>query len=93
MRAKKKGAAAPTTAQTIEHRTESYRSDLLPSSNNSKSDIGELLWSLQFPVGELQQIGWGLFERLLRRHIGLGVPPKCLSEPLQSTISRQGVSG
>ena len=59
-----------------------------------QSEIGILLLCLQFPIGpELSQAGWVLFERLLRRHIGLGVPPKRLSEPLQSTISMQGVSG
>jgi len=88
MRTKK--AAAGTAAKQKKRHSKAYIKNPPMSSNNSKSDIGELLWSLQFSVGfELQQIGWGLVERLLRRHIGLVVPPKCPSEPLQSTFSRR----
>jgi hypothetical protein len=37
-----------------------------------KSEIGILLFCLQFPVGqELSQVGWELFERLLRRYVDL----------------------
>lgn len=90
MRIKK--AAMGVAAIQKEHQNKAYQKDTPVSS--LKSEIGTLLFCLQFPVGpELSQAGWVLFERLLRRHIGLGVPPKCLSEPLQSTISMQGVSG
>jgi hypothetical protein len=42
------------------------------SSRNLKQEIGELLFSLEFPLGqELHQVGWGLFERLLRRYVDL----------------------
>lgn len=91
---KKQRAAVAATAQTIEHQSKSYRNDLLTSSRNLQQDIGELLFCLEFPVGnELRQLGWMLFERLLRRHMGLVVLPKSVSEPLESTNTRQGVFG
>ena len=93
MLSKKQGAAAPTTARMIKHRTESYESGMLTSREILQQDIGELLFCLQIPIGELSQTGWALFERLLRRYMGLKCASGCLSEPLQSTISRQGVSG
>ena len=37
-----------------------------------KSEIGELLFCLEFPIGqELTQVGWGLFERWLRQYVDL----------------------
>jgi hypothetical protein len=39
-----------------------------------KSEIVIILLCLQFPVGhELSQIGWMLFERLLRRYVDLRI--------------------
>ena len=70
-----------------------YQKEYAKSSRNLRYEIGELLWCLQFPLGEMSQVGWGLFERMLRRYISLKRASKCLSEPLESTISGQGVSG
>ena len=64
------------------------------SSRNIRHEIGELLWCLQFPIGqELSQIGWGLLERMLHRYIALNYTSKRLSEPLETAISGRGVSG
>lgn len=87
-----KERAAGTAPKNNLH-VESYPNSTQESSKNIKQDIGELLWCLQFPVGELSQVGWALFERLLRRHVALNYTSKCLSEPLESTNTLQGVSG
>ena len=65
-----KRAAAQRTAPKYCTIDKSYKIPTSPSI--LKSDIGILLLCLQFPIEpELRQIGWGLFERLLRRYIGL----------------------
>jgi len=85
---------AAGTAPKSNRQVESYRSVVLASRKNPKDDIGELLWGLQFSVGsELQQIGWGLFEKLLRLYMGLGVPPQSAHKHVESTISPQRLSG
>ena len=72
MLSKKQGAAVGATAHNIKDQVELYRNDIIRSSTNFKNDIGELLWSLQFSVGdELEQIGWGLFEHKLREYADL----------------------
>mgnify|MGYP001091229636 CR=1 FL=1 len=87
-------ARAAGTAPKNNRQVELYRGGSLTSREILQQEIGELLFSLEFPVGqEIRQLGWLLFERQLRRYVGLRVPPKWLSEPLQSTISRQGMSG
>ena len=65
-----KGAAP--TAPKCNRQDESYRNGVLVSSKNLKYEIGELLFCLELPVGPgLSQVGWALFERLLRRYVGL----------------------
>ncbi len=93
MRSKKEGAAALTTTPSTNQLKVKYQKQPATSSRNLKHDMGELLWSLQFPVGELSQTGWKLFERLLRRYVGLVVPHQSVSEQAGTTISPQGVSG
>ncbi len=54
------------------------------------SEIGILLLCLQFPLGpELNHIGWGIFERLLRQYIDLGVLPQSVEVPPGRMNSRQ----
>lgn len=78
-------AAAPTTAPQSQLQIASYQKPAPESS--LKSEIGELLWCLEFPVGqELAQSGWKLFERLLRLYVDLRLLPHSRPEPSQSTI-------
>ena len=57
------------------------------SLSSLKSEVGELLWCLEFPLGkELAQSGWQLFERLLRRYVDLRPLPHSGPEPSQATI-------
>jgi len=68
----KERAAAPTTAPKPKQRRKLYNRYVLKARTKSKDDLGELLWSLQFSVdGELEQAGWQVLERLLRRYIGI----------------------
>lgn len=63
------GGSPKQTARNKQQR-KSYRWPIPPS--RLKSEIGTLLLCLQFPVGhEVSQIGWTLFERMLRRYVGL----------------------
>ena len=67
------------------------------SESSLKSEIGTLLLCLQFPIGkELSQIGWVLFERLLRRYVGLRISQRARqghSGSVESTNAGQRVSG
>jgi hypothetical protein len=91
---KTKKAAAVTAAGDSKQRNEAYPSAESLSRRNLRQEIGILLLCLQFPVGQdVSQIGWTLFERLLRRYMGLKCASKCLSEPSESSNARQGVSG
>ncbi len=72
MRSKRQQAvtSAEATAQDYNRQKISYRTCELKSRKNLKREIGELLFCLEFPLGkELRQLGWGLLERLLYRHI------------------------
>ena len=67
MKTKKAVHRADGTAQVKLHKTAYPKADSL---STLKSEIGILLLCLQFPVGrEPSQIGWTLFERLLRRYV------------------------
>lgn len=79
---------AADTAPKNNRQIGSYRSGLLTSNKNLKQEIGELLWSLQFPLSkELSQIGWMLFEQSLRRYVDLRLIPQSLPERPGSTKS------
>ena len=93
MRSKKEGAAPRKATPSTNQLKIKYQKESAKSSRNLRNEIGELLWCLQFPVGELSQVGWGLLERMLRRHVALNYTSKRLSEPLESTNTLQGVSG
>jgi len=74
---KKERAAAPTTAPKHYLQSELYQKSEPLSS--LKSEIGILLFCLQFPIGhEASRIGWMLFERLLRRYISQRIPQSAL---------------
>ena len=67
-----KKAGAADTAPKNNRQLELYRRGLTMSRKNLKHEIGELLFCLELPVGqELTQIGWALFERLLRCYVDL----------------------
>lgn len=69
---KTKKAAAGTAAKKSKLQIELYQKSKPLSS--LQSEIGTLLLCLQFPLGqELSRIGWVLFERLLRRYVGLRI--------------------
>jgi hypothetical protein len=66
----------------------------LMSRENLKCEVGELLFCLELPIGcEFRQLGWALFERLLRRYVGLNYTSKGVSEPLESSNVDRRVSG
>ena len=87
---KEKAAAKGATASGKNRLGEAYQSPAPEST--LKSEIGTLLLCLQFPVGQpLSQIGWQLFERLLRRYVDARVVPQSGPEPPESTNGSQRV--
>ena len=65
-------AAARTTTPKNNLQNASYPVCAKRSSGNLQIDIGELLFCLVFPLDrELNQLGWRLFDRLLRRYVDL----------------------
>jgi len=74
---KTKKATAGTAAMKSKLRIEHYQKSKRLSS--LQAEIGTLLLCLQFPLGqEVSQIGWALFERLLRRYIRLRISQRAL---------------
>jgi hypothetical protein len=67
------------------------------SLSSLKSEIGILLLCLQFPIGhEVSQIGWTLFERLLRRYVRRRISQSAFqrrSGCAESSNASQRVSG
>ena len=87
---------AQQAAPKYDSHAKAYPNDPPLSSENLKSEIGELLWCLEFPLGkELAQSGWKLFERLLRRYMNLNVshnpPERRLTRPGMANISQKVV--
>jgi len=76
------------TASKTKFKNTPYNKTALLSS--LRAEIGTLLLFLQFPVGqELSQVGWTLFERLLRRYIDCRVLPQGASEQPQAKNSER----
>jgi hypothetical protein len=90
---KTKKAAVLPAAEKIELQRVSYPKTESLSNINLKQEIGTLLLCLQFPVGELRQVGWGLFERMLKRYIALYYTSKGVSGPSESSNVGKRVSG
>ncbi len=71
-----KGTAAHLSQQAADQ-TKLLKESYLNSaslSSNLKREIGELLFCLEFPVGqELCCIGWGIFEKMLRQYVDLRI--------------------
>jgi hypothetical protein len=94
---KTKKAAAGTAAGNSKQQNKAYPSAESLSSRNLRQEIGILLLCLQFPVGrELSQIGWTLFERLLRRYVSRRISQSAFRGRCgcaERTNGRQGVLG
>ena len=84
------GASAAPTSVNIQSGGAYLKAESLSS---LQSEIGELLWCLEFPIGrELALMGWGLFERLLRRYVDGRAAPHSGSESPESTKGSQRVA-
>lgn len=72
MLAQKERAAGAAPGQQVQAQV--YKQSEAVSNQSLREQIGELLFSLEFPVSrEVSELGWRLFERLLRRYISLRI--------------------
>jgi len=72
MVAKRRKAAAPTTAPKNNQPNKDYSISNEQSSEKLKEQLGEVLFYLQTPLGRKQRtVYWNIFENMLREYSGL----------------------